>query len=343
MIRKRSVFVIGAGASSEFDLPVGSKLAEQISHLLNVRFDDWGRTLLSGDDQIWNILEAEHRGDMQSCQAACWRIKDGVGLAYSIDNFLDNHQQDELVQKCGRLAIAKAILAAERRSKLHFSSTERDATINFRGVSDTWVAYLFKMLQEGVRRDNVGEMLSRTTFIVFNYDRCVEHFLFHALRQIYSLSANEATIALSEVEILHPYGTVGVLPWQSYLGREAVVEFGADRAPVGELWRSIRTYTDQTDGGEIMAKCRSAVGAAEVIAFLGSSYQRQNLAFILPEEELKATRVIGTAYGLSEYNLGRVKDDLSKKISKGRGRLFELDRSLKCAALLADYSRAFTD
>jgi hypothetical protein len=41
MLKESTVFVVGAGASSEFNLPIGTDLAIEISAKLDVRFDDW--------------------------------------------------------------------------------------------------------------------------------------------------------------------------------------------------------------------------------------------------------------------------------------------------------------
>jgi hypothetical protein len=44
------------------------------------------------------------------------------------------------------------------------------------------------------------------SFIVFNYDRCLEQFLFHALQKLYGLESQEAFAMLTDLRIIHPYG-----------------------------------------------------------------------------------------------------------------------------------------
>ena len=42
---------------------------------------------------------------------------------------------------------------------------------------DTWLVKFMYMLGRGVPKENVREIFDNVSFIVFNYDRCVEFFL----------------------------------------------------------------------------------------------------------------------------------------------------------------------
>ena len=53
MLREKTVFIVGAGASKEFGMPIGSELALSISKKLNVLFDDWGRKVVDGDSDLF--------------------------------------------------------------------------------------------------------------------------------------------------------------------------------------------------------------------------------------------------------------------------------------------------
>jgi hypothetical protein len=70
LLKKNTVFVIGAGASKEFDLPVGTELAIAISDKLNIRFDDFQQKLVSGDLELFrNVSNGKDPGFMQQ---AAW-------------------------------------------------------------------------------------------------------------------------------------------------------------------------------------------------------------------------------------------------------------------------------
>jgi hypothetical protein len=124
MFNKKTVVVIGAGASQEVKLPTGMDLKEQIATLLDIRFED-GLTKVSGDHIILEALRQHLRrpdgrpGDINPYLHAGWTIRDAMSQAISIDNFIDAHNGDEKIELCGKLATVRAILRAERSSSLY--------------------------------------------------------------------------------------------------------------------------------------------------------------------------------------------------------------------------------
>jgi hypothetical protein len=148
MLRNETVFIVGAGASFEFGLPIGATLAQKISQKVNFKFDFHSQT--SGDRDLFDSFRRRFNGEAQNFQKAGWLIRDGIVLANSIDDFLDVHRHDECVVRIGKAAIAKCILEAERSSKLHFSDRRADDSINFADCADTWLVKLMKLLGRGV-------------------------------------------------------------------------------------------------------------------------------------------------------------------------------------------------
>jgi hypothetical protein len=57
MFNKKSIIVVGAGASKEVALPTGEELKERIRTLLNIRFRDFQK--VSGDDLVYEALRIE--------------------------------------------------------------------------------------------------------------------------------------------------------------------------------------------------------------------------------------------------------------------------------------------
>ena len=143
-MKKKTVFVIGAGASKEFELPTGNELQGQIAKLVDIRFSD--RRLVSGDPQIFDICKqrSSNHGELVEYQAAGWLIRDGVALTDSIDNFMDKHVTNEKVQLLGKLSIAKCIAEAERKSKLYFDPHKSNATVDFDALPENWLVKLYK-------------------------------------------------------------------------------------------------------------------------------------------------------------------------------------------------------
>jgi hypothetical protein len=112
------------------------------------------------------------------CRAAS-KVADGIVYSRSIDSYLHAHKDNGPLQVCGKLAIAQTILEYEKDSALAVQKGHqfRDPT----KVNKSWLGTFMHGLQERiVVNENLGDIFKHLTIVNFNYDRCVEHFLFHA-------------------------------------------------------------------------------------------------------------------------------------------------------------------
>jgi hypothetical protein len=217
-MERKTVFVIGAGASKEVSLPTGLELKNTIAKLLDIRFPD-GYNQKGGDYTICEALRLFVRnkngqnGDINSYLHEAWHIRDAMPNAISIDNFIDQQRENEKIALCGKLAIVKSILDAESKSKLYFDAYSANKTISYNNIENTWYTYFFKLITENCTKDELKSRFESITLIIFNYDRCVEHYLFHTLQKYYKISDTLAAELVKCIHIYHPYGSVGFLPW----------------------------------------------------------------------------------------------------------------------------------
>jgi hypothetical protein len=190
----------------------------------------------------------------------------------------------------------------------------------FSEIANTWYVRLWKILTEGADLAALGERLASIAFIIFNYDRCVEHFFIHALQTKYGLDVIQAIQMFSLIEIRHPYGVVGALPWQS----------GAQNVPFGGSPESDKLlclanrigsvayregYVDKIARISLDA-LRQVVAQSETLVFLGMAYHPGNLALVSPSPaQTTVRRCFGTAMGLTES--GQV--DLRARLRKFAG------------------------
>lgn len=122
ILKKNTVFVIGAGASKEVHIPIGSELKEKIVQLLNIQYDFDKR--ISGDPVIEHALYEHAKGkdgrpgDINPYLHEAWHIRDALTQAISIDNFIDTHKNNDKLALCGKLAIVRSILQSEQDSLL---------------------------------------------------------------------------------------------------------------------------------------------------------------------------------------------------------------------------------
>ena len=338
--------IVGAGASKEFGLPVGSELKQKIASLLDIRFDF--NQQKSGDYQIRSALEfavrqPDGRRDINPHLHAAWRIRDAMPQAISIDNFIDNHQGDEKIELCGKLAIVKSILDAEKRSKIYVDPSNNRNGINYASTEDCWLNPFTRLLTENCRAEQLEERLRSVAFVIFNYDRCIEHYLFYALQNYYKISEARAAELLNAVHFYHPYGSVGTLPWQS---QKNVASFGGELHPESllENARQIKTFTEGTDpeSSEI-CEIREAVATSTNLLFLGFAFHRLNMQLIGPEptsmDDISEKRAFATAYGLSKSDCGAIAIEISSMRGSPKT---EIRNDLTCAAIFSEYTRGIS-
>jgi hypothetical protein len=147
MFRRRTLFIVGAGASIEAGLPVGARLAEGIGDMLRVkRHEITSEVLNFNDREIFKQLERVHGKSIQTYVQAARKIHEGVLLSNSIDDFLNIHSKDEAVTTLGKAAIVRAILAAEHHSKLFVDPSNLYNKRDFASVADTWFVKFMRVL-----------------------------------------------------------------------------------------------------------------------------------------------------------------------------------------------------
>lgn len=319
-----------------------------IARLVDIKFE-YGHKQISGDRTIVEALRKHtNHGDINPYLACGRQISAGMRLANSIDSFLDSHKDDHGIRLCGKLAIAKCILDAEKNSTLYIDPfADPEDRLNFDRVADTWFVRFFKILHDGIAKSDLDSLFDRVSIINFNYDRCVEYFLVHAIQAFFSVEENRAQAVVSHLRIFHPYGTVGPLPWQD---PQKAVPFGSSAQQADVLLalsQSLRTYTEQLEEGDVLAAIRNEVRRADAIVFLGFGFHRQNMDLITPPrrqgQKTSQTRVYGTAKNVSKADCQVIENQVRAVLrSANKEGAFEIRNDLGCAGLFDDYWRSFT-
>ncbi len=277
----KTVFVVGAGASKELGLPIGSELRDSIVKL----FRDGDHSFLSGFSFPANRNDRNYSTNSRDIAA---RIFQSLPLSTSIDEFIDE-QDDGAVEFAGKRAIVYTILEAERNSAVYTHKGRNGGLFDGTVLRDTWYADLWRMIRSGCRtKEQVEKRLSSMAVVVFNYDRCVEHVLISALRTYYpsAISYAEAESLVSSIEIHHVYGQCGDL---------VDVPFGADLVSpsLADVAGELKTFTEGMDPATNEFRgIRKAIASAEKIVFLGFSFNPRNMQNDVP--------CFGSALGFSD-------------------------------------------
>ena len=200
-----------------------------------------------------------------------------IHFAGSIDSYIHTHKSDELIKVCGKLGIVQTIIEHEKRSKLFVNTNKHPS--NFRdetGVRLSWLRQFMLLLQDGIiAGENLADIFKNILIINFNYDRCIEQFLYWTLQDLFGIAGGRAAELIAKLKIYHPYGVVAPLPWQKSGG----LEFGGD--PHGynsyaSLIDNIRTYNDEVQEGIDLQIMRQIFASSMRFIWLGFHFHKQN-------------------------------------------------------------------
>jgi hypothetical protein len=307
MFNRKTLFIIGAGAGVDIGLPIGRLLAEDIAWRTTLSVN-YGRVNSASDHELaYNFFE---RGDPKEKDFynAFRRVHDGILLSKSIDDFLNVHDGSPEIVQVGKAAISRAILEAERKSKLFVEPSNAYNKLQISSIRDSWLVKFMQVLTPGRNVSAVENVLDDVSFINFNYDRCLEHFLVHSLQLMYGVNSASAAQIVAKAQIIHPYGSIGSLD---------EIPFGGNvhgRTNYRGISQSIKIYTEQIDDDETIFGIQRLFREASCIVFLGFAYHRQNMELLFERHSspLKTTQIFGTAFGMSDADRDEVISELEE-------------------------------
>lgn len=289
MLSEPTTIVLGAGASFEFGLPVGSILANDIQERLTFEFD-YNQT--RGDRDVFNQYRATG-SNIQDFTDAARSIAAALPYFKSIDDCLHSHAENKLGVLAGKMTIAKAIADAEGGSIVAnlWSQDRRIRQPALEKIQATWAGNLMRILVTGLPRASYRDIFNDVTIISFNYDRCIESIMFHLVQSALGLSREEATEAMIGLTVYHPYGSLGSMKLHSGAGtRFAPIDF--DLLGASE---KLFVYTEERDVPSDIQEMQAVVHSSKRLLFLGFGYHLQNIKILSsPGKELNPKLILGT-------------------------------------------------
>jgi hypothetical protein len=337
-------YVIGAGASAEIGMPIGTDLKEQISTFLsNEKAEEASQFGIKAIGRYFQhirpgVLQEHHLNLMP-------KMVHPLASDISIDNFLYTHSNNEAYQIFGKIAIFATILKAEKSSKLWSYPNNLKYTPILEG---TWYLSLFQQLIRQASLNHFVRRLKEIQFITFNYDRSLEFYLYWSIQRYYEISEEKAAEIMSKANIYHPYGQVGFLPYQK---RSLTFDYGTfQEYTENDLAQYIKTYTEGTDSkAEDYRKAMYNLYETEKVIFLGFAFHQQNIDLLfkifnewqvqykLEHRETSITsNYYATFHKTSDFNI----DEIKKRIKRANDRVKDIFICKnKCSDLFNEYSK----
>lgn len=347
MFNSTTVFIVGAGASKEAGLPVGSELTLKIADLVNIRADF--SKVSQGDHLIfWAMRKLAESGppwDKNQFFGSGRALAEAMDMAVSIDTFLESHASNQEYVMVGKLGIVRAIAMAERASKLA-SPKDKVQPFKVRDLAGTWYTSLAQQLFTGISVERPQDAFSGVSFVVFNYDRCLQTFLVRAMEVYFQISLQQAQDIVRQVPIIHAYGTIG----SPFPGSPEYVPFGDESVDLVSASGRIKTFSESVDS-EIGSRIKALVDGADTLVFLGFGFHSQNMELLSPGDRFELDRpnryrAFATTFGLSESDEQFARNQIAMLVTgNGENKSVEpwiYSNNGTCAELFQAYWRSLT-
>lgn len=314
MIRSRTLVVVGAGASNDLGLPIGSALQSQISDLLQSPNDE---TKLSLSYAMENYFKDPERGHL-----AFNRLKNlskQLRTAASLDNFLDQHRDEPDVISAAKACIVYKLAEAEQNSAIA-DEVQSSAIVQKSIDKDYFALPLLNILSRGHTASDLLDSLSNIHFVIFNYDRCLEFIIDAWLNFRFSI---EIPKDILRENFIHVYGAI-----YNY-DREKVLEefmprvgmpFTNPKSEIPNHIDNIKIFTEQEDS-KISNQIDNLVRSAQAIVFLGFGFEEQNMRFFQPNT-IRGRSIFATTFGFSDENKSFIKHSLATKFTSNHERVW---------------------
>ena len=293
--KKKTVLILGAGASCGYGFPVGSGLRQMI---LNLRDDrDASIAMTFGQQSIRQFTDAFRASQI-----------------YSIDSFLGRRSEFVGV---GKAAIAYVLLQSE--SKADVFNEENP---------DHWYQYLVNKITTDAWDSFDPSWLS---IVTFNYDRSLIYYLATAIQHTYNKSLEEVVQRLRSLEIVHVYGSLGD-PFQ--FGKNFSIPFGDIREDnfhiyVKEAAKELVIIPEGRDESPTVEAAQRRIQSAEQIGLLGFGFDPTNIRRLgAPSSFLQNVDV-----GIQKHAIGTRKGLTRAESMKAISQLFGADAHMPSVQL----------
>ena len=273
MLERKTVLVLGAGASMPYGFPSGVELRRQI--LAQSVIDSRGVALLENQLDAMhtdNLPDAvrEHRLKFQDPSARIGRFHRAFGESevYSIDAFLAFRLEFEDI---GKLCIAEVLAPIENSTRLRNSDPK-----------EAWYQKLWNRMSAGL-----GDCeASNLTIVTLNYDRSFEEYFTSSASSLYGWGKHEARKKVANlIPVHHVHGALGNWPTDEY----GYLRRSNGQAVPDAAFRGAQGIRVLHEGGSYKA-ATWALREARVIAFLGFSYHRMVLENLFPSDYWQGER-----------------------------------------------------
>ena len=288
-LNKSTVFILGAGASSPYGLPLGVNLKrEMLGHLSN-----------SACQQILTKLEFP--------KSLVDDFFESLSGTYhpTIDIFLEKKKK---FRSLGSYLIAYTLLPLEKHNALFPQSD--------------WYGHLYNV----INFEDESPHADKIKFVSLNYDRSLEHFLTKNIHyNCPDYAIENANAKLGHIQIIHAHGSLGPYPQIPY-GNKSTDIYGpgvadaygnksTDASVLRTAANRILIVSDNIQDSDDFKNAQLAISEASNLVIIGFGYDLTTLKILIPPAtNLGTKRILGTAFNLDQSLITQVTEFFNDKI-----------------------------
>ena len=206
------------------------------------------------------------------------------------------------------MCIIRSILKAEGKSELRnqAETLERPAADAGR---NGWIEQIFSMAITGFKLSEIELAFRNLTFVNFNYDRCIEQYLYWSLQRVRLSPAKSAEI-VRNLNIIRPYGGLGSI----LSGEPSHLPFGGGHsAELFTMVGRIRTFTE-SEALHDAVELSKALSTASMVIFLGFGFHPQNLRLLALDKPhlVREVKVLATTFDVHDAVIPELRAAIAK-------------------------------
>ncbi len=270
MIKKQSVFILGAGASMPYGFPSGTDLVNKICSKLT-------------NPESFLVSIQGSSIDIPAYQIEKFVTALRFSGKKSVDSFLEKRR--EFIE-IGKLAIATILLPIEKKGGVFSQKV---------GNRD-WYEYFFNYIESSY--DYIDQ--NKFSVITYNYDRSFEQFLLNALKHSSGNSEEKCFEKIKKIPIVHLHGQ---------LGEEddfRLFKIPKEKQAIERASKGIKIIFEHADTEPQFLKAHNLLNSAEYVFFLGFGYNEVNLRRLGLGKIEGSTKLTGSTYGFTVAEIQRI-------------------------------------
>lgn len=252
MIKTKTVFVLGAGASMPYDFESAGTMLVECK-----KMSPYNIAMAVGFPKVSPPIDTFSE-DLRASQNE------------SLDAYLEQRTDSDADMHIGKRLIASRLLLQEYKSNKKFE------------VTGDWISYLYSRMVYETGSVREFQEKNAVTFVTYNYDRLLEHRISRALQSQFKAPITECMAVFDKIKVIHLHGSLGPLnpPKAIAFGLDAT----NDRDFASRLSFALETsahsiqivHQARPDTAEFLAS-RAALSETTRVFFLGFGFGQTNV------------------------------------------------------------------